>query len=194
MNNLEDITMPYSMPSFPLWTNTNNFTALELIKKKAFEEICFFSENNLFPLNEYVQYDVTLTNNQTRDFLKIDNYESIKRELYINREFKKEFSKYAHYISGDISTILETVFFLNKKISSIDYKKIGIELSPLNSIKYKLVVKENRYIVINKPFGQIEDLAIDEILFSYFVNEKCVLSIKKNIYDLIEGLNKFLED
>jgi len=111
----------------------------------------------------------------------------------LTKAFDAEIKKFGFYILAD-NTI---AIYLFKKIATeaakINFTDSSVELTPTNSFKIKLLLPDNKLLVITKPFGEVDDLGPEEVIFGIFQGKRCLISDAKNIVDLVKGINEYLD-
>lgn len=115
---------------------------------------------------------------------------SLIREKSVKEKFKKEFTAHKEYISIPLVKAKEISNNIIEIISEIKFNDVVVEISPLNSVKFKIEIDEETLITIIKPFEQPLDLEEDEIIFHIYINNECIISDAKNIYDLVNSIKE----
>jgi hypothetical protein len=117
----------------------------------------------------------------------INNYSDLKGK--IDREYKN----HTDYIKINNSLFYDISDYLIKNIAKLSYEKALVELSPLNEIKFKLVLNENTLLILSKPFDFLDGSNYETIIYSVFINKELLLNDYVNIKNLEEAINKYLK-
>ncbi|SFF25016.1 hypothetical protein [Spirosoma endophyticum] len=108
----------------------------------------------------------------------------------LKARIKSEIERYPQYLPEDAENIQDLVNDMAGWIASIEFEKVAIELTPSSTLKFKFLLESDRQLIITKPLDKNE-LAKDEVFFSLFFNKELLVSDVKNVYELVQGLNKF---
>lgn len=148
--------------------------AITYTQKQLLEKVNEYEADNCIELKEY-------------DFKSyaFDNFQIISKKI------ETEFSNYSNNIWVDIKEAKLESKLLAKKISKINFNKIAVELTPSNAIKFTLTFKDNKLLMLTSPFDEIEGMSKGEVLFSFFIDRKLILSDTINIDDLVSGINNY---
>lgn len=117
----------------------------------------------------------------------------VKRYDTLVTTFNEEVKKYGHYILVDYSTAFALFKKMATQLAKIHFKDCVVELTPSNSFKTKLLLPDDRLLVVTKPFSEIDDLESNEVIFGIFENKKCLISDAKDIVKLVKGVNDYLD-
>ena len=145
--------------------------------------------NHSFPLkNTY------LSNKIYQNVNAVDKFYS-KRLNALNQAWEVEFKKYSHYITNDSDkeNISDVINSTSKKIAQIPFKEFEIELSPNNCVKYILELQDKKIIIITKTLNSFDDNDKNKVIFTIFKDKQLILSDEKQIYELVEGINRYFD-
>jgi hypothetical protein len=119
-------------------------------------------------------------------------FQKVKRYNYLQERIKIEYEKNYSYLAISEDEFYTSMNILIENISKLNYSKISVELSPQNEIKFKSILTDDTILILTKP---LEKLGKDNpmIFYSVFINKKSVLNDYKNIEELVEGLNQFMQ-
>ena|SRR5271157_2361576 len=104
-------------------------------------------------------------------------------------KFSKEFKTYGHYLKASLFKIYTTAFDMICDIANLPYDKICIEISPLNSIKFSMLFRTNKLLIITKIFNIDDDI----VVFSYFINRECLINDTTQLYNIIDNIDLLLK-
>ena len=62
----------------------------------------------------------------------------------------------------------------------------------LIAAKFKIIIDKERTLFLTHPFGVYEGRDKDEILFSFFINRKPILSSTTKLSEFADGFNQYL--
>ncbi len=124
---------------------------------------------------------------------KIDS-SPFSKEKYdlLNNRISKEISSNPSISESDRKKVTKSFKNLLLQISEINYIDFDVEVSILKAIRIKLLLSSNKFLVITKPFGNVEDVDDNEVIFSIFKNRKCLVSDIIDIHKLVKGINEYL--
>ena len=111
----------------------------------------------------------------------------------LNFSWEKEYHKYYHYIKTDQTNFKSNVEQLNQVICQIYFERCVIELTPNNAVKYTLLLPDKKLLMITKSFNSYEDKGEKDVVFSIFDNRTHIISDIKNLDELVEGINRYLD-
>ena len=111
----------------------------------------------------------------------------------LNFSWEKEYNKYSHYIKENQTNFKSSVEQLNQIICQIYFEDFEIELTPNNSVKYTLLLPDKKLLMITKSFNSYEDKGEKDVVFSIFDNRTHIISDIKNLDELVEGINRYLD-
>lgn len=109
----------------------------------------------------------------------------------IKTKFDKEYLKYSNYISSDKEQALIKVKELSKEIANVKFENIVVELSPLNTVKFKIKVDSSKMLIITSPFNPSKDMQ-DNVFFSLLIDGDIVITEVLNLTSLLDGFNKYV--
>ncbi|NLT52258.1 MAG: hypothetical protein GXX85_15245 [Ignavibacteria bacterium] len=136
-------------------------------------------------------YDITQSSLEQWKFLT-GLYQFIKKHEDLLNKINIEYSansQYAKINKNDFFIITNTLL---ESIAKLNYEKISIEISPLNEIKFKTILNDNTILIITKPFENFKENQL-LVFYSVFINKKSVLNDYKNINELVEGINQYIQ-
>lgn len=134
--------------------------------------------NKCFNVNEYI--------NITRPQYQIDNFNCISSKI------DNEFLKYSKYIDKSIVEAREQTNTVTKEIALMKFNQVSVELTPSNTIKFTLIFDDRKMLMITYPFGKMEGIPNGNVLFSFFIDRKLIVSNTSNLSDLVTGINNYL--
>lgn len=114
--------------------------------------------------------------------------------ILMRSKFEKEFSSCGHYIKTDVADAKAQVESLIKEIAKLNFADIALELSQTNAIIFKIALDDELLMVITKPFFEIEDLKLNEVIFGLFRNREMLYSDSTEIEKLVDGTNKYMQE
>ena len=119
----------------------------------------------------------------------------LKRLHALNQTWEVEFKKYSHYITNDSNeeNISDIINSISKKIAHIPFKEFEIELSPNNCVKYILELQDKKILIITKALHSFDDNDKNKVIFTIFKDKQLILSDEKQIYELVEGINRYFD-
>ena len=134
------------------------------------------------------------SNENPKKYKTINDFQDKSSSRYelVSNKINKEFSEYAQYVEIDINKAKTKAYNLAKELIDIPFKNISIELTRNSAIKFKVLLDENRLLIINKPFEELVDLSNDEVIFSIFVNRELIISDATTISNVVEGVQKYM--
>jgi hypothetical protein len=109
----------------------------------------------------------------------------------INTKFDKEYLKYSNYISSDKAEALNKVKELSTEIANVKFENIVVELSPLNTVKFKIKIDSSKMLIITSPFNPSKDMQ-DNVFFSLLIDGEIVVTEVLNLTSLLDGFNKYV--
>ena len=124
--------------------------------------------------------------------LESENFD--KNLKMIQNRFAVEFDKYSHYITTDKSDAKKQIELISNELAKINFENILVELSPLNSVKFKVKLDSEKMLIITRPFVEISEMDNDDVIFSYFINRECIISDAIKLTKLVEGFSKYLSE
>ena len=110
----------------------------------------------------------------------------------IQNKFEKEYTKNSNYISSDKEEAQKSFTEISKSISKINYKKLALEITPSNAVKFTIILNEMVILSITKPFDKIDDLNENEVVFNLYKNRELLLSDATKIDELVKGINSYV--
>jgi hypothetical protein len=133
------------------------------------------------------------------DVLEFDEYYDSTPDYYfdnlelIDEKFETEFAKYSHYITSDKDEARAVVDLVKTEVSNLKFENCIIELSPLNSVKFKVKLAHNKILIVTKTFISSEEM-MDKVFFSLIVDNDIIITDVLNLTDLIDGIQKYLAE
>ena len=140
---------------------------------------------------DFVEAPVIVLNKEAETKISDLSYNANFQQL--QNKFEIEYLKYSHYISTDKSEAKEIFRKISKHISDINFNKIAIELTPSNAIKFTIILNNKLTLTISKPFGEMEDLEENQVVFSLYNNKELMVSDAAKINELVKGINSYVK-
>lgn len=188
------IPPPPSTPSafveFDRRKKDSPFSAIEQGESKLLFEPKSISEENRTRIsafiNEsltYIPLTVNIPPNPTyyEDNLKI-----------ITDRFEREFVKYASSIALNETEAKKIFKKTSRLVANINFKAIAVEISPLNAVKFSVILDDRKELYITKSFSSLPDLNDGGVVFSLFVDQKLIISDAAKLDSLVQGINKYI--
>lgn len=119
------------------------------------------------------------------------DFQTLKKNEEILGKITNEYSVRKNFVEISETDFFQLIDILIKYISHLNYQNISVELSPLNEIKFKIVLNEDTLLIITKPFEKL-DTYYSKVFYSVFINKKSVLNDFNEIEELVEGINQFI--
>ncbi|RIV27491.1 hypothetical protein DYU11_04075 [Fibrisoma montanum] len=113
------------------------------------------------------------------------------RVKFLKDKVKLELSRYPKYTKDVDKDLSKLVHDLIIAIVPIEFEKVAVEITPNATLKFKLLIDEEKLLIISKPLKDNE-LNADQVIFSIFFNRELVVSDCKNVHELVKGFNNFL--
>lgn len=154
----------------------------------------FYDEPLYNPQKERISKKVENPTYEAYDLLQpySTEFQMIKRYEFLSEKVQVEYSKNRTYLDINEAEFSSITDLLVENISKINYKKISVEISPINEIKFKTFLNDDLLLIITKPFERIKQER-SMVFYSVFINKKSVLNDFKNIEELVEGINQFIQ-
>ncbi len=119
-------------------------------------------------------------------------FQIIRKHEDLLTKVQLEYSKNKAYLNITENEFSAITDLLIENISKLNYERVYVELSPLNEIKFKTVLNDDTLLIITKPFEKLNENP-SMVFYSVFINKKSVLNDYKNIEELVEGINQFIQ-
>ena len=121
-----------------------------------------------------------------------NSWEKAKRYKQLLDKIQTEYKSNKNYLRISESEFTYITDLLIIPLADLNYNRISVELSPMNEIKFKMTLNDITLLIITKPFeNYAEDPSM--VFYSVFIENKSVLNDYKNIDELVEGINQFLQ-
>lgn len=130
----------------------------------------------------------------TKDYIGISKAKFEANVDKIQNRYSLEFKKYKHYISTDLVEAKKTFDLISDQLARIDFNDILVELSPLNSVKFKIKLDDEKMLIVTKPFHEISEMGDNDVLYSFFIKRERIISDTIRINDLADGFLKYLSE
>lgn len=116
-----------------------------------------------------------------------------KKYQQIHAKFVRELANYSDYIVTDINEATETFEAISQKIAALDFDQIAVEITPSNAVKFIIKLDDQLLISIIKPFGTVEDLGNEDVIFNFYKDRELLISDISNIDALAKGIKDFID-
>lgn len=113
--------------------------------------------------------------------------------LQIRDSFSKEVLKKEELLKNKKEVVNNTFRKVSKFLAELDFQEISIEITKSDSMKFNLLFPQNKLLLITKSlFPATFELNDDEVIFSFFINRKLVISDVSELSAFTDGFKKYL--
>jgi hypothetical protein len=111
----------------------------------------------------------------------------------IRNSFSKELTIKKGLLKDSINSFKETFDRISKFIAELDFEFENVEITNQSGIKFSLLFPENKLLLISKSvYPERIDFNSDEVIFSFFINRKLIVSDVSEFPTLTKGFKKYL--
>lgn len=116
-----------------------------------------------------------------------------QRLKQLEKDFANELVSYAHYITSSKTTAQAIFLSIAENAAKINFRDSLVEIAPSNTFYIKLLLPNDELLVITRQFEYTDGLGEDEVVFSLFKDDECLLSEAIDIVSLVKAINEYLD-
>lgn len=113
----------------------------------------------------------------------------LKAEQIVATEEKYYKHTYNESISSEAKVMLNHVV---KKLAKIEFKKLNLEFTLLNTAIFRLELKNNITLLVTIPLAKHENLDAMEVVYNLFVEGEEIVSNNRNLNEVLEGAKELI--
>ncbi len=121
------------------------------------------------------------------NIFKFSKFQKRKDDLLDN--FQHQFHNNKNSVLENKKSEIENNLTL---VSSIEYKIIDLNISPIETIDLSIDLNDNLYLSITMPYGNIEGMKKDEVIFMLYESGECLVRDTKVLKEVVKEIQEYL--
>lgn len=124
---------------------------------------------------------------------EIRRLHEVPRVLEVKQIVIEEEEYYKNTYGGEVSSSAKVALdHVASKIAEVNFKKITIEFTLLNTAIFRLELRDNTTLFITVPLTEHKDLNKIEVVYNLFVEGEEIVSNSKNLPEVLEGAKELI--
>ncbi len=117
----------------------------------------------------------------------------ISQTSKVEQIIAEEEKYYEDTYRGEVSSAAKvTLGYVASKIAEVNFKKITVEFTLLNTAIFRLELRNSTTLFITAPLTEHKDLNKIEVVYNLFVEGEEIVSNSKNLLEVLEGAKELI--
>lgn len=117
----------------------------------------------------------------------------IPRASKVTQIIAEEEKYYKNTFNGEVSSAAKIALnHVAAKVAEVNFKKITVEFTLLNTVIFRLELKDNTTLFITVPLTEHRDLDRVEVVYNLFIEGEEIVSNSKNLPEVLEGAKELI--